>query len=137
MRVVAVVLSLGLALGLSLSACGGDDDSPGPSVPTGDEDGGSDEACVDRDGDGFGTNCSSGRDCDDSNPGITDECRTCGGGGLAKGCPCKPGTRTQSCTPPVMHVEGGTLVCKEGNRYCRDGYWSECETIGGYIFVAD
>ena len=38
---------------------------------------------------------------------------------------------------PPNPVQGGTLVCKEGNRYCRDGYWSTCETIGGYVFQAD
>jgi hypothetical protein len=36
-----------------------------------------------------------------------------------------------------MHVDGGILVCAEGSRYCRDSYWSDCETIGEYVFQAN
>jgi hypothetical protein len=135
MRAVVVLASFSLLVVLTTAACSGDD-SHRPTVPTGDgEDGGSDEACIDEDGDGYGKNCDKGRDCDDSDPDTTDECRRCIG--VVKDCPCAMGTKTLSCTPPVMHVVGGTLVCKEGNRYCRDGYWSDCETIGGYVFQAD
>jgi hypothetical protein len=134
MRAVDVLAAFSFLLLLSSAACGGGNSKP--SVPTGNyDDGGVDGECIDDDGDGFGRNCSAGRDCDDTDPQVTDECRRCTG--VAKDCPCKPGTKTMSCTPPVMHVAGGTLVCKEGNRYCRDGYWSDCETIGQYIFVAD
>ena len=105
----------------------------GPSViPGDDDDAGSENACIDRDGDGFGRNCNEGKDCDDDDADITDECRRCLS--VVKDCPCKPGTGALRCVPPVMHVDGGILVCAEGSRYCRDGYWSDCETIGEYVF---
>lgn len=131
------VLGLSLLLGLSSVAygCGGGDDRPttATTVPAGDDDGGTD-LCIDRDHDGYGRNCDQGRDCDDDDPSVTDECRRCLG--VAKDCPCTPGTAAQRCTPPTIRVDGGVLVCQEGNRYCRDGYWSACETIGGYVFQA-
>lgn len=105
----------------------------GPSViPGDDDDAGSENACIDRDGDGFGRNCDEGKDCNDDDPDITDECRRCLT--VVKDCPCKPGTAALRCIPPVKQVDGGILVCAEGSRYCRDGYWSDCETIGEYVF---
>jgi hypothetical protein len=136
MRAVAVVALFCLALSLTIAACSGGRHGLGPSAPIGNDDGGDDGSCVDEDGDGYGLYCSLGTDCDDNDPDVTDECRRCAGGS-STGCPCKAGTKTVSCTPPVMHVTGGTLVCREGNRYCRDSYWSACETIGQYVFVAD
>jgi hypothetical protein len=136
MGAVVVRSCLALLLLTASAACSGKERRP-PPVATDDLDGGADDECIDEDGDGFGRNCSPGRDCDDDDPDITDECRRCGGSGIATDCPCTPGTKTISCTPPVKHVAGGTLVCKEGNRYCRDGYWSICETIGEYVFFAN
>lgn len=118
----------------AFSCSGGGDTAKYSGVPVGDDDAGSTE-CVDKDHDGYGRYCSAGSDCDDNDPDITDECRRCLA--AAKDCPCKPGTAQTRCTPPVMHVDGGTLVCSEGTRYCRDGYWGDCETIGQYVFVAD
>lgn len=121
-------LTLWLCLAIAWG-CG--DDAPPTHVAAGD--GGDEFACVDKDGDGFGQFCDPGADCDDSDPNITDECRRCRT--VKAGCPCEPGTMPKKCDPPDMQVEGGTLVCKEGTRYCRDGFYSECEAIGGYGFV--
>ena len=128
-RVWVAWVSLFAAIG-----CGSSNDHRvGPTVPTGDDDGGA-EMCIDEDGDGYGRFCSRGKDCDDSDPKITDECRRCGT--PAKDCPCTPGTAATRCDPPVQHVDGGILVCSEGSRYCLDGYWGDCKTIGDYVFVA-
>lgn len=132
MRAVGVCLVLSVVL----AACGGGSKRTPPVASLPGDDGGADAMCIDEDGDGYGQHCSFGNDCDDTDPTVTDECRRCAGGGV-QDCPCTPGTKTVSCTPPVKHVTGGVLVCREGNRYCRDGIWSECETIGQYIFVAD
>ena len=123
-----------LVLCFAAMGCSADATRPnGPSViPRDDEDAGPEDACIDRDGDGYGRNCRKGKDCDDDDPRITDECRRCLA--VTKDCPCKPGTAAARCTPPVIEVEGGVLVCAEGSRYCRDGYWSDCETIGEYVF---
>jgi hypothetical protein len=135
MRAVGVVRVACLVVLMVVAACGGSG-KPGPSVSTGPtDDGGADLVCVDNDGDGYGLNCTLGTDCDDEDPTVTDECRRCAGA-TSTGCPCTPGTKTLSCMPPVKHVTGGTLVCREGNRYCRDGLWSACETIGEYVFMA-
>lgn len=123
------VLVMAAALG-----CGGDDDA-GPPITTGGDDAGQ-ETCVDHDGDGFGTNCSLGRDCDDADPAVTNQCRRCAAR-ILEDCPCTEGTEPTSCTPPVKVVDGGVLVCEEGTRYCRAGRWGGCETIGQYNFVAD
>jgi hypothetical protein len=127
-----------ICLGLLVAACGGQDAKDPPGVSTG----GGDEldaevevpTCIDNDGDGYGKHCDLGADCDDGDPDATTECRRCGTT-PTKDCPCKSGTRPLSCVPPTMQVEGGTLVCKEGSRYCRSGYWSDCESIGGYVLV--
>jgi hypothetical protein len=118
---------------LSVFACG-DDAGPAPSKPR--RDAGEDEyTCVDEDGDGFGKYCDKGADCDDTDPNVTDLCRRCAQPKLD--CPCKTGTMPLECDPPDMHVQGGTLVCSEGTRYCRAGFWSDCEIIGDYVFVAN
>jgi hypothetical protein len=131
-------LGVSLVFGLCLAAvgCSADAKRPvGPSVPyDGDEDAGP-VTCIDRDRDGFGRNCDKGKDCDDEDPFVTDECRRCLT--ALKDCPCKPGTPAQRCVPPVKRVDGGVLVCAEGTRYCRDSYWGDCETIGEYVFQAD
>jgi hypothetical protein len=130
-----VVFAWICALACSFAACSGSDAKP-PTLAVGNEDdGGSDDACIDADGDGYGKNCRLGKDCDDTDPKITDQCRRCVVAAL--NCPCKLGTAAVRCDPPVKHVAGGTLVCSEGTRYCRDGYWGDCETIGAYLFVAD
>ena len=117
---------------LGVFACG-DDAAPPKKVSH--SDAGNEFACVDDDGDGFGEYCDKGVDCDDTDPNVTDECRRCKTPKL--NCPCKAGTMPMKCDPPDMHVAGGTLVCSEGTRYCRDGFYSDCEIIGQYVFVPD
>jgi hypothetical protein len=120
--------------GLCLAAigCSADARPVSSTVPPGDDDDAGPELCIDRDHDGWGKNCDKGKDCDDNDPEITDECRRCLN--VVKDCPCKPGTVAQRCVPPTIHVDGGVLVCAEGSRYCRGSYWSDCETIGNYVF---
>lgn len=116
-------------------ACGGDDTPAPAAMPPDDEDAGGNE-CIDNDRDGYGRRCSKGSDCDDNDPNKTDECRRCALPN--ENCPCKPGTEQQRCDPPPQKVDGGTLVCSEGTRYCREGYWSSCEVIIQYVrFVPD
>jgi hypothetical protein len=127
-------LSLLCLLALAAVGCKSSKHTGGTTVPTADDDGG-ESICIDRDHDGYGKYCDLGSDCDDNDPKVTDQCRRCLS--PAKDCPCMPGTTAQRCTPPIKHVDGGVLVCQEGSRYCRDSYWSDCETIGQYVFVAD
>jgi hypothetical protein len=38
----------------------------------------------------------------------------------------------------MQNGQTGTLVCSEGARYCRDGAYSDCEVLTGYVtFIAD
>lgn len=129
-----------LAMLTTAAACGGDDSGEPMYVPRDDAGTGMLYECEDEDGDGFGTYCDSGRDCDDSDPEVTDLCYRCADDN--PGCPCEPGTRPQWCNPEDQHVviDGvtGTLVCDEGTQYCREGQWSECEILMDYAtFVAD
>ena len=115
--------------------CGGNTThAPGTTVPTNNDDDGGAEECIDHYHDGYGRGCARGTDCDDNDPTITDQCRRCAS--PTKDCPCMPGTAAIRCDPPVQHVDGGILVCSEGSRYCLDGYWGDCKTIGDYVFVA-
>lgn len=97
--------------------------------------------CVDEDDDGFGYGCQKGKDCDDNNPDVTDECTRCVTPN--KGCPCEAGTKPlDGCKPEdkrvTMNGVTGVVVCKQGTRYCRDGAWSECEAIQQYsTFIPD
>jgi hypothetical protein len=127
-------IAAGSGVGI-VGGCRGDGAKP-PIAATPDDDGGSSDVCLDADGDGYGHDCSLGSDCDDTDPSVTDECRRC----LTPGpnCPCMPGTVNVRCDPPAQHVQGGTIVCTEGTRYCRDGYWGGCETIAEYTtFIPD
>ncbi len=136
MRLFALRRGLFVALVVSCVACGGSRTKHGlPSASLGGDDGGL-AVCVDNDGDGFGLNCPRGPDCDDNDPNITNECVRCRT--PSKNCPCTPGSQALKCTPLAQKVDGGTLVCSEGSRYCRtlagttDAYWSDCEFISQY-----
>jgi hypothetical protein len=137
MRIAVLCLvSIGL-LGCGGGGGGGDDDDA-PSLSA---DGGTGKReCIDEDGDGFGRSCEHGRDCDDEDPQVTDECIRCKQPN--KGCPCEPGTKYMTCDPEDQHVvvdgKVGTLVCSDGARYCRLGAWSDCEILMQYAsFVPD
>lgn len=129
------VLCLWMALSVTAAVgCGDDDGGVDTGISIG-SDGGA-EVCEDNDGDGYGVNCNRGVDCDDEDPAITTQCVQCLRG-IVEGCPCVEGTQSVSCTPPKRPVTGGNLVCEDGTRYCRNGLWGGCETIGQYVFVAD
>ncbi|MDD9966344.1 MAG: hypothetical protein OXR73_08980 [Myxococcales bacterium] len=124
----------------SLSTACGSSSTPGPApVSLGSPDASTDEReCIDDDEDGFGRYCGY-RDCDDSDPEITDECFRCNDEEPDEGCPCEPGTEPAECIPPsyegVENGVRGTYVCSEGTRYCVEGEWGDCKVIGAYVFV--
>jgi hypothetical protein len=129
MRVTWARLAVCLCM-FSAWSCG---DDAAPPKTTSHRDAGDEFTCQDEDGDGYGKYCDKGADCDDTDPNITDICRRCRQPTVD--CPCKAGTMPMKCTPPDIQVEGGTLVCSEGTRYCRDSLYSDCEIIGQYVLV--
>jgi hypothetical protein len=142
-------LSCGLLIA-ALLGCGGDDGAGPPDDGLDLEDAGSDTGsrpCIDDDDDGFMVGCAraaSRRDCDDSDPMITDECRRCANPNMpGEGCPCEPGTEPLTvCNPDdVREVRNGVegiVVCDDGIQWCRDGAWSACEILAQYAtFVPD
>jgi hypothetical protein len=129
-----------LCIALLVSVGCGDDESPPGMVSVGMEDAGEPEPCIDDDGDGFGLNCTRGDDCDDTNTAVTNQCVLCTKL-VVKGCACEPGTKPMACDPDDIKTTRngvrGTLVCSEGTRYCRDGFYSDCEALVEYTFRAD
>ncbi|MDH5670859.1 MAG: hypothetical protein OEZ06_01860 [Myxococcales bacterium] len=127
---------------LAVVGCGGDEkkepemfslggDADASTTSDGDE-------CVDEDGDGYGLRCEAGKDCDDTDPDVLDECFRCFE--PAEGCPCEPGTMPEFCTPEAVDViengvHVGRLVCEEGAFYCRDSQWSACEAVSSWVLV--
>ena len=107
MRIGALCL-LGVWL---LIGCGGgghhDVEDMDAAVLSADSGTGSHE-CVDEDGDGFGKACKKGRDCNDGDPDITDECVRCRDPkkpGI--GCPCLIDGGTpdpMKCDPDDLHT---------------------------------
>ncbi|MET0389887.1 MAG: lectin-like protein, partial [Polyangiales bacterium] len=87
--------------------------------------------CEDVDRDGFGRDCARGFDCDDSDPRITNECRSCNKPEL--GCACAPGSGPLSCFLPDTPLPEGDVMCREGTRYCRNEVWSGCESVHAYV----
>ena len=89
----------------------------------------SDADCHDRDLDGFGQNCASGNDCDDTNALRTNNCDTvpapdCALTPTATGCSCIAGT-SSDCYPAAAETNGVGL-CKGGRGSCVNGYWGIC-----------
>lgn len=83
--------------------------------------------CIDDDGDSFGEYCDAGGDCNDMDPDIHTGCRPCSL--PAEGCPCEAGSPPVTCTDNVQ-LEGHTLLCDEGTRFCRDGAYTACLGLG-------
>ena len=77
------------------------------------------DACIDRDGDGFGRGCSLGFDCDDNDPTVAAEC-----GGLLQRQPCE-GSDTRSCFLFDSFDDSG-YTCKQGTQSCESGLWTHC-----------
>jgi hypothetical protein len=82
--------------------------------------------CEDRDGDGHGFQCAEGPDCDDTDPTIFAGCNACKK--PDEGCECTANDMPLDCVASKEVVEG-SLLCKTGTRYCRDGKWSGCEGL--------
>ena len=86
--------------------------------------GGWTSTCIDDDGDGYGLNCAAGGDCDDTQPNIHTGCTACAT--PEEGCTCPEGSEPVTCHLPAETGSSGTLICRDGTRYCRDGRWSAC-----------
>jgi hypothetical protein len=133
-----VLCAVAMMLGFG---CGGGHHAPAVTAVSSNEDAGQGSGstdCKDQDGDNYGVGLGCiGRDCDDTNPMITDQCIRCAM--PAVNCPCDPGTKPTKCDPHYsMKVMGGTFVCSEGSRYCRDGVYSDCEVLMQYVmFISD
>jgi len=85
------------------------------------------EACVDRDGDGFGPNCWRGPDCDDSLSTVTNECFLCAR--EAPGCKCTEEGREESCGRVTAQI-GKQTTCSSGKMICRGATWGACVPDG-------
>lgn len=75
---------------------------------------------------------------DDGNAGLADDAGTTGAqpsdGGPAlecarPGCACADETPPRSCVPPDFYLADGTKACAVGAMYCRDGFWTDCESL--------
>lgn len=114
------------------SGVGGSGSSGGADT-TGDETGGG--GCVDADGDGFGSNCPAGPDCNDANAGAwTDEaCATCidgDGDGWFGACDAYPeGAQGPDCDDSngCVWTELGCETCSDEDE---DGVWLGCDLYG-------
>jgi hypothetical protein len=89
-------------------------------------------SCVDKDNDGFGQGCFRGKDCDDDDPTVTDECYRCVHP-ETEGCACKRGIDPVVCYLDNTKNEEGRTVCNEGTRFCREGKWTGCESVRSYV----
>src|SRR5262249_49423709 len=95
-----------------------------------DRDGGNDVVvpCTDGDGDGYGTGCARGVDCDDTDPTVTDQCYHCTR--PSAGCPCTtPDVRPYCDTLPDTDLTAASGTCHLGQRVCIDGVWSRCLAV--------
>ena len=86
--------------------------------------------CIDADGDGYGLQCESGDDCNDADPMIHTGCAACAR--PSEGCDCIEGSAPIACADTPEVTSSGTLICKGGTRYCRDGTWTACEGISSF-----
>jgi hypothetical protein len=127
--------SRGLAAGawlvssLALGALASCDDRRAASVGATWED-----VCIDVDGDRFGFQCSDGADCDDSDPAVHEGCHKCQK--HEEGCACDAESKPLDCALPLSVDARGSLICRTGTRYCRDGSWSACEGVATFAVAA-
>jgi streptogramin lyase len=80
--------------------------------------------CTDRDGDGYGTGCSQGGDCDDFDPEHWSDCDDCAST-HAEGCACEAGDSFFCYEGPAGTENVGQ--CQRGVRRCIDGQLGPCE----------
>lgn len=90
------------------------DDPGGPGNPG---------ECIDQDGDGFGSSCARGPDCDDTRATVTNECFACMRD--APGCKCAEEGVRKSCGKVTAQV-GKQTTCASGEMVCAKGAWGEC-----------
>lgn len=79
--------------------------------------------CVDLDGDGFGSGCAAGPDCDDANPAVTQQCFQCPT--PKPGCACANEGEQVVCGAVDMTI-GQQHTCGAGLSVCANGVWGEC-----------
>src|SRR5690606_4509759 len=72
---------------------------------------------------GFGTGCGSGRDCDDADPSVGNECYRCAV--PRPDCSCEEEGTRAPCGEVQSEV-GGQKTCGLGETVCTNGTWSEC-----------
>ncbi len=94
------------------------DQAGGPDVPV-------DPGCVDFDGDGFGTGCPAGLDCDDWNPYFSVQCADCLAAPFSTGCPCNAVPQPFECFDDNLLFVGQGR-CRSGSRSCIGSLWTEC-----------
>src|SRR5690606_24154332 len=84
-------------------------------------------ACVDEDGDGYGRSCDKGRDCDDSDPEVTNDCdlANCDKTPTAPGCKCDEAGAVIECGEQHATIDDRSL-CGYGVQLCDEGRWSGC-----------
>jgi hypothetical protein len=87
-------------------------------------------SCVDADGDGFGVDCKAGADCDDADDTVFEDCSPCSQ--PDEGCPCAGAEQPVMCKLDPVQVPSGSLLCKDGMRYCRDGAWTDCMGVATF-----
>ena len=92
-----------------------DEDLPGCGVPP---------TCVDSDGDGYGTGCQKGPDCNDNNPVFNVDCPDCTQYSY-EGCPCLNPGQQKSCYTGDAGLLG-IGQCAAGLRTCDAGLWTGC-----------
>ncbi len=86
--------------------------------------------CLDLDGDGFGFQCERGADCDDQNAAVHEGCARCSK--PDEDCPCDEGSEAIDCALDPQLTKRGSLLCKNGKRYCRDEAWTACEGLSSF-----
>ncbi len=99
-------------------------DPPDPDVTAGPDLPEQPKDCVDLDGDGYGTNCYLGADCDDTNPHFGVYCPPCANQ-TAEGCPCNADGLSEVCYEGDAATVG-VGECQLGQRFCQQGYWTAC-----------
>ena len=119
--IVALSALLLVALGLTPIACSGG--GPNGGAPGDKPSGGDTVSCTDEDGDGFGTGCIKGDDCDDKDPKVTDACYQCQH--HEPGCACGIEGERVGCGKVESQVNGQN-VCGMGVAVCSNGKWGEC-----------
>jgi hypothetical protein len=75
--------------------------------------------CIDGDGDGYGTGCAAGLDCNDADPAHHDDCPDCDTT-HAPGCACDVAHATVPCYEGPAGTEG-VGICRAGERSCVGG----------------